>query len=467
MLISFIFFSPPKEWYLKFVKEECYSHRSPAKECAHLLSQLKFEDITAIMSSKEFQLPILEQCLILGAKCIATSEKYKSSKSDDPFVGVTESAGSILYRSAQSTLLQHLTDFMALLPRTSKFQNRLYKLFSDKSFWELLFVLVSTTTCYLKTLHFIPARNIPYDSLDDIAILSIVSCEAVVFIIQSAKSLSSEMLKLTLLMLDECLKNAELSAVIGSEKNMSWICSAIFAVHLLVKYLQQDKEYPMVVYPFNLEDCSLTHEQCLARKACIHIVELISWLESYRQFQLQISEHLFCPIKSVIQGMARLPIINSFARTPPILWQLRWCPEFCGSLKTSVPPPPGEYLQDRDVLKQYIYRINLLGWTSRQQFEETWMALLGVLSATPVDDVDGKEEDQERIRTSCLAVKSITSLLLQTLLLPQPGNPQNSTYLKQPRDKPLAFQHTKCGKKLMCVRLPIHIALQNILQFER
>lgn len=53
--------------------------------------------------------------------------------------------------------------------------------------------------------------------------------------------------------------------------------------------------------------------------------------------------------------------MNSFARTPPILWQVGWSPEFSGIYKTLVPPPPGEYLQDRDVLKQYIYRINLLG----------------------------------------------------------------------------------------------------------
>ncbi|GIX84162.1 huntingtin [Caerostris extrusa] len=194
---------------------------------------------------------------------------------------------------------------------------------------------------------------------------------------------------------------------------------------------------------------------------------MIGWLEQTTDYQSYISDHLFSLLKSVIRGLARLPLVNSFARTPPILWHLGWYPEISGSLKTSVPPPPGEYLQDRDVLKQFIYRINLLGWISRQQFEETWMALLGVLSATPVDDIDGKEEDQERIRTSCLAVKSITSLLLQTLLLPQPGNPQNSHFLIQPRDKPLAFQHTKCGKKLMCVRLPIHMALQKLLQFER
>uniref|UniRef100_A0A061QFU3 Putative huntingtin n=1 Tax=Cupiennius salei TaxID=6928 RepID=A0A061QFU3_CUPSA len=456
-----------KEWYLKYVKRECFILRSSAQECAHLLSQLKYEDIMSVMSSKEFQHPILEQCLNLGAHLISSSEKYTTTRSDDPFLGVTESPGNALYRAAQGTLLQHLTDFMTLIPRTSKHQNRLHKIFAEESFWELLFFLAPATCCYLKTLDYLPGKNIPNDSLEDIALLSIVCCEAVVWIIQSGKSVSLDILKTTFLMLDKTLKNSELSVVVSAQFHVSWICSAISSVHLLISYLQQEESYPSLVLPFSLEDSnSLNQDQYLALKACIKIVELISWLENTKSCHLDIPEQVFTPLKSVIRGLARLPLVNSFARSPPILWQLGWTPEFSGSYKTSVPPPPGEYLQDRDVLKQYIYRINLLGWISRQQFEETWMALLGVLSATPIDDVDGKEEDQERIRTSCLAVKSITSLLLQTLLLPQPGNPQNSIFLMQPRDKPLAFQHTKCGKKLMCVRLPIHTALLKLLHFE-
>ncbi|GBL79207.1 Huntingtin [Araneus ventricosus] len=288
---------------------------------------------------------------------------------------------------------------------------------------------------------------------------------AVVWLIETTNTVSSEMLRSTLFLLDKTLKNTELSAVIGSQSHISKIFSIISSVHYLMKCLQQNKN--SLSQPVPPENPSLTAEQCQARKACIHMIEMIGWLEQTTDYQTDIPEHLFNPLKSVIRGLARLPLVNSFARTPPILWSIGWNPEFSGNLKTIIPPPPGEYLQDRDVLKQFIYRINLLGWISRQQFEETWMALLGVLSATPVDDIDGKEEDQERIRTSCLAVKSITSLLLQTLLLPQPGNPQNSYFLIQPRDKPLAFQHTKCGKKLMCVRLPIHTALQKLLRFER
>ncbi|CAL1269720.1 unnamed protein product [Larinioides sclopetarius] len=454
-----------KDWYLKFVKERCFNSLSPAKECAHLLSHLKYEDILTVMVSKDFQLPILEQCLILGAKLISCTEKYLSSKSNDPFLGITESPGSALYRSAQSTLLQHLADFMTLLPRTSKHQTRMHKLFSEKSFWEILFFIVPCTCSFLVTQDSLPDRNIPNDSSDDIVHLSAICSEAVVWLIETTKTVSSEMLRSTLFLLDKTLKNTELSTVIGSQSHIPKIFSIISSVHYLMKCLQQNKN--SLSQPVPPENPSLTAEQSQARKACIHMIEMIGWLEQTTDYQTDIPDHLFSPLKSVIRGLARLPLVNSFARTPPILWSIGWNPEFSGHLKTIIPPPPGEYLQDRDVLKQFIYRINLLGWISRQQFEETWMALLGVLSATPVDDIDGKEEDQERIRTSCLAVKSITSLLLQTLLLPQPGNPQNSYFLIQPRDKPLAFQHTKCGKKLMCVRLPIHTALQKLLRFER
>lgn len=99
------------------------------------------------------------------------------TRSDDPFLGVTESPGNALYRAAQGTLFMHLTDFMALLPRTSKHPNRLQIIFAEKSFWDLLFFLVQATSCYLKTLDCLPGKSIPTDSLEDIALLSIACCE--------------------------------------------------------------------------------------------------------------------------------------------------------------------------------------------------------------------------------------------------------------------------------------------------
>ncbi|GIX84161.1 huntingtin [Caerostris extrusa] len=233
-----------KDWFVKFVRESCFSCQSPSRESAHLLSHLKYEDILSVMVSKDFQLPILEQCLFLGAKLISSSEKYLTTKSNDPFLGITESPGSALYRSAQSTLLQHLADFMTLLPRASKHQTRMHKLFSEKSFWEILFFIVPSTCCFLVTQDSLPDRNIPVDSSDDIVHLSVICCEAVVWMIATTNSVSSEMLRTTLFLLDKTLKNTELSSIIGSQSHISKLCSTISSVYRLMQCLRQDNNLP-------------------------------------------------------------------------------------------------------------------------------------------------------------------------------------------------------------------------------
>lgn len=59
----------------------------------------------------------------------------------------------------------------------------------------------------------------------------------------------------------------------------------------------------------------------------------------------------------LLAGVARLPLVNGFARTPPVLWQMQWAPQW----EAPVPPPPADWLLDRDLLHEYIYRANLLG----------------------------------------------------------------------------------------------------------
>lgn len=54
-------------------------------------------------------------------------------------------------------------------------------------------------------------------------------------------------------------------------------------------------------------------------------------------------------------------MVNSYARLPPIIWEMDWMPDFGGEFNTCVPPPSGEFLQERDILKQYIFRVNTLG----------------------------------------------------------------------------------------------------------
>lgn len=53
------------------------------------------------------------------------------------------------------------------------------------------------------------------------------------------------------------------------------------------------------------------------------------------------------------------------------------------------------------------------------------------------------QEEVERSQCMVVAVKCVTSMLLQSTLTPIPGNPSNSVYEMRPRDKPLGFLHTR------------------------
>ncbi|XP_067133027.1 huntingtin isoform X2 [Centruroides vittatus] len=466
-----------KEWYLNWVREQCFSVSPSLQECAQLLSKLSYEDALSVMTAKEFHIPVLEYCLELAIQ-ITVSSHTKGSPVINSRTVIAESTECPMYIAAKTTLLQHITHLTGLLPqphqaflfhyngnkqKLTKHHSQLIGIFSDNAFLDILFQLIPVVTYYLETLSQLPEhQEVPVDSLEDIARFSILSTEAIRWMLESNQRISPEYQYLSMKIMEAALKDTNVSFVIGLSSHITWISSAVSSVYHLVKHLQRKEDLPSV--PFQKFSQSDNNDDIVAQQACIQMSELVKWLEDNDGNIKGVSEFIAEPLKSVIIGLARLPLVNSFTRTPPILWQLGWTPELDGDYKTIVPPPPGEYLQERDVLKQYIYRVNLLGWTSRQQFEETWMALLGVLSATPLSTIEAREEDMERVRTSCLAVKSITSLLLRTLLLPQPGNPQNSTFLMQPRDKPLAFLHTRCGKKLTAVRNSIHKKLQEMLK---
>lgn len=92
------------------------------------------------------------------------------------------------------------------------------------------------------------------------------------------------------------------------------------------------------------------------------------------------------------------------------------------------------------------------------------MSLLAVLNPV-IEDVSEhipQEEEIERSQCMVIAVKAITAMLLQSTLTPVPGNPSNSVFEVRPRDKPLGFLHTRCGKKLTIIRGIIEKEVQDL-----
>lgn len=101
-------------------------------------------------------------------------------------------------------------------------------------------------------------------------------------------------------------------------------------------------------------------------------------------------------------------MVNGFVRIPPITWKMLQTP--VNNVDFNIPAIPIDVLQEMDVLKQYVSRLSVVGWNSKQQFEETWMTLLSVLVPSSETDIP-KEEHISRIQVSCFSVLMIKTFL--------------------------------------------------------
>jgi len=151
-------------------------------------------------------------------------------------------------------------------------------------------------------------------------------------------------------------------------------------------------------------------------------------------------------LKRIVVCLCRFPLVNSIAMVPPSLWQHdTWIPELSGDFGTVCSVIPSDYLHDKEVLRQFIFRVESLGWINRVQFEEIWMSLLGTISVIQENEVS--EEKQECLLIALMSINAITTLLLQSLRISQPGNPLKP-FFKMDLLETVPFMHTKYGEKL-------------------
>ncbi|KRY02047.1 Huntingtin, partial [Trichinella pseudospiralis] len=162
---------------------------------------------------------------------------------------------------------------------------------------------------------------------------------------------------------------------------------------------------------------------------------MLSFRRSRRLYE-QVQDAL---ISDTIIGVCRLPQVFSFCLSPFAAFPFGWVPDVkrVGDLCT-FSNVPVRFLVHADVLKDFIYRVCLLGWSSKQQFEEIWMTLVAVLSATPI----GKEmshrdrlDTVDRVTASSLAVRCIGCIFMMTsprLVLTPVNNWKRATQFRPP-----------------------------------
>lgn len=461
---------PNKEWYVTLVKSQCCLRGEGALyETTELLTKLPQSDLNAIMTCKDFNLCLLASCLSVGVQRVCKDH------------------GAVLFDTAQQVTFERLAGVIELLPSphqpllpSSKvcpdYWQKLNQVYGEPGFYQTVLSLCGVLSQYLLSLSKLPSSmHIPKDRETLITTFSTLAIEVVVWrLLQDQLPLSVDM-QMSLSCLCLALQQPAVWTHFTSHSYLTHTCSIIHCIQLLIHAVAVGPGDQFLRPERKISEQSEDQVDSSDNQREWHCCEIMAELVEGLQTVLTLGHHknknipafLTPTLRNVIISLARLPLVNSYTRIPPLVWKLGWSPKLSGEFGTALPEIPVEFLQEKDVFREFLYRINTLGWSSRTQFEETWATLLGVLVTQPItmdqEEETQQEEDLERTQINVLAVQAITSLVLSAMTLPTAGNPAVSCPEQQPRNKILKALDTRFGRKLSVIRGMVEREIQAMV----
>ncbi|NWJ09418.1 HD protein, partial [Crypturellus undulatus] len=453
-----------KDWYVSLVRSQCYVKSDSALlEGAELVKRIPEPELNSFMTNKEFNLSLLAPCLSLGMTEISRDQK------------------SSLFEAARRVTLDHVSAIVQNLPaihqifqplsvpEPSAYWKKLNDIFGDEVLYQSVMTLCRALAQYLLLLSKLPAAlHVPPDKERDILKFVVMSVEAISWYLKNDRIPLSLDLQAALDCCCLTLQQTNLWNLLASAANVTYACSLINCIRFIIEAVAVEPGNQLLS-PERKKNTSKglnegevdsnTQRTKHIAAACEMIAEMVECLQTVlalgHKRNSNIPAFLTPVLKNIIISLARLPLVNSYTRVPPLVWKLGWSPKPAGDFGTVFPEIPVEFLQEKEIFKEFIYRINTLGWISRTQFEETWATLLGVLVTQPIvmdQEENQQEEDTERTQINVLAVQAITSLVLSAMTIPVAGNPAVSCLEQQPRNKALKALDTRFGRKLSVIR---------------
>ncbi|KAM4708326.1 huntingtin [Discoglossus pictus] len=465
---------PDKDWYVSLVRSQCYTLSDSALlEGAELVNRIPQSDRHSFMTNKQFNLSLLAPCLALGVEQISGEQNTFFQTSHTLLLDLISQCVQQLPEGHQ--VLQPLQQ-----TESSDYWDKLSILFVDATVYHSIVTLCRAVSQYLLLLPNLPqVFHIEQQKEKDFVKFMVLSVEAVTWhFVHEQIPLSVDLQAV----LDCCcltLQQPNLWNLLASEF-VTQACSLITCIRFIIEAVAVEpgdqllnperKKNSSTKEPEGDEVDSGVLKASFIKMACETMAEMVDSLQTVLVFghkrNINISAFLTPVFRNIIISLARLPIVNGYTRVPPLVWKLGWSSTTAGEFGTSLPEIPVEFLQEKEVFREFIYRLNTLGWTSRTQFEETWATLLGVLVTQPIvmdQEESQQEEDTERTQINVLAVQAITSLVLSAMTIPVAGNPAISSLEQQPRNKTLKALDTRFGRKLIVVRGIVEQEIQAML----
>ncbi|CAL4176844.1 unnamed protein product, partial [Meganyctiphanes norvegica] len=448
-------------WYLQVVRSRCVAGQGGGYECGQLLSQLEYSDIIGIMSGKSFNLKLLKHTLRLGLSSTLQANRQwgecnSSVDTGDDSEECSSGSGSgeaPLYTASKVILLQHLQLLAQSLPKPhhtftpgggNKYSERVCKLLSgDDTISGSVETLAPVLVEFLTSMAKLPwAPQIHPDTSEHLLRFALLAMEYLHWRVWLG-GVSLEVASLCLRCVDAVMKVSSLAGLLGLPERLSYICSMTSATHATTVHMIKPRALPSLPHSLwqklsSVESCPLT--------ACKRLMQLLLWLETSNSHDL-LPPCIAHPIKGVIMGLGRMPILNSVVRIPPDVWTMGWSPDFSGDHGTLLPPLPQDLLQETDVLKQFIFRQELFGWIGRQQFEETWMALLSVLNGVPTEDTPREELPYINLYLNTYCLRYIPRNQAERYRLPIPIFRYSNTLFKLETNHRATILLSTCNRK--------------------
>ncbi|XP_029308968.1 huntingtin isoform X8 [Cottoperca gobio] len=464
-----------KEWYVALVKSQCCLRGDVSLlETTELLTKLPPADLLNIMSCKEFNLSLLCPCLSMGMQRLARGQ------------------GSLLLETALQVTLERLAGVTGSLPvphqsflppdQPQPYWKQIADVYDEPGFYPRVLSLCRALSQYLLIVSQLPSSlHIPSDKEHLITTFTCTAAEVVAWrLLQNQLPLSVD-LQWALSCLCLALQQPCVWNKLSTPEYTTHTCSLVYCLRLIIvavavspgdQLLHPEKKKTRAESDAEGDEVDSAHADHMGEwQACEIMAELVEGLQSI----LAVGHHrngafpafLTPTLRNIVISLSRLPLVNSYTRVPPLVWKLGWSPQPGGEYGTTLPEIPVDFLQEKDVFREFLYRINTLGWSSRTQFEETWATLLGVLVTQPItmdqEEETQQEEDLERTQLNVLAVQAITSLVLSAMTLPTAGNPAVSCLEQQPRNKSLKVLETRFGRKLAVIRGEVEREIQALV----
>lgn len=158
------------------------------------------------------------------------------------------------------------------------------------------------------------------------------------------------LMNITLECLDLILKLERFFILLNSKENISLSCCLISDVHKIKSFLTEDEDSDFIP-----EVVISKFQNVEIEESCWRLYDLFFWIFETRKRKSNIPVCLDIVLTSVVTSLGRLSLFNSCMLVPSKAWD-RGLDLTSFSSQNPIISLPVEFLQDRDILEEYLFR---------------------------------------------------------------------------------------------------------------